>query len=277
MNTSSINSLRTTTSTDGTTIAYEPYGSGPAVAIVGGAFNDRSASRDLARALAEHGFTGITYDRRGRGDSTNAQPYAVHREIEDLNAVLAAARTSATDAGEAAYAHGTSSGGALVIEALAAGTAITKASALEVPYRTTGAPPLPDYYVRTLEELEASGDREGILRLFHTRIVGMPAELLDTMTGTPMWNALLAMTPTLRHDALCLGGDDHSLPRQTLAKVTVPFLAICSRGTGMPWLHDAPAALAAALPNGAVLELEGGFHDVPAQVLAAALADFYRT
>jgi alpha-beta hydrolase superfamily lysophospholipase len=269
--------VQTVVSADGTTIAYESFGSGPAVLIVGGAFCDRGSFRELAQALGQRAFTGVTYDRRGRGSSTDTQPYAVQREIEDLGAVIEAV-VEAPDSGPAseAYLHGISSGGALVIEALAAGLPIARASALEIPYRTEAFPPAPPEYIETLERFEQAGDREGIVRYFHTQVVGLPEEGLAQMVGTPMWEALLALAPTVRYDGLCLGGDDQSLPTDRLATITTPFLAIASSGTQAPWLHDAPAALAHALPNGEHVELEGGFHEVPAQTLVTVLADFYR-
>jgi hypothetical protein len=262
-----------TTSADGTTIAYERYGTGPVVALVGGAFCDRGALRDLAKSLSEQGFTGVTYDRRGRGDSGDTTPYAVQREVEDLTAVIEANRES----GSPAYAFGVSSGGALVIEALAAGAPLDKASALEVPYRSRAWPPAPDDYIGTLERFEAAADREGILRYFNHEVVGMPDEIVDGLVGTPMWEPMLAMTYTVKYDGLCLGGDEQGLPTETLAKVTVPFLSVCSSGTAMPWLHDSAQVLADALPHGRAVELPGAFHEVPAPVLAPALAEFYRS
>lgn len=269
--------VQTTISPDGTRIAFEAYGSGPTAVIVGGAFCDRGSFRDLARALGERSFTAVTYDRRGRGDSTDTTPYAVQREVEDLRSVIEAVM-GAPDSGPASqvYLHGISSGGALVVEALAAGLPIARAAALEVPYRTEAFPPAPAHYIETLERLEGAGDREGILRYFHTQVVGMPEEGLTQMIGTPTWDALLALAPTVRYDGLCLGGDDQALPVDRLARVTTPFLSIASSGTTAPWLHDAPAALAHALPNGQHVELEGGFHEVPADILATVLADFYR-
>ncbi len=260
------------TSADGTTIAFEAYGTGPVAVVVGGAFCDRGAFRDLAQALGELGLTGVTYDRRGRGDSGDTQPYAVAREVEDLNAVIAAAGESASPA----YAFGVSSGGALVIEAIAAGAPIAKGSAIEVPYRSD-AWPAPDDYIGTLERFEAAGDREGILRYFNSQVVGMPDEMVDGMVGTPMWEPMLAMTSTVKYDGLCLGGDDQGLPTEKLARVTVPFLSVCSSGTAMPWLHDSAGVLADALPHGRAVELPGGFHEVPPTVLAPALAEFYRS
>ena len=259
-------------SPDGTVIAYEAYGSGPVVVVVGGAFCDRGAFRDVAQSLGDLGFTGVTFDRRGRGDSGDTRPYAVAREVEDIASII----TAAGEHGSAAFAFGVSSGGALVIEAVAAGVPLTKAAAIEVPYRTGAWPPAPDDYIGTLERFEAAGDREGILRYFNDVVVGMPPEMVDGMVGSPMWEPMLAMTYTVKYDGLCLGGDDQSLPADVLSKVTIPFLSICSSGTAMPWLHDAAGVVADALPNGTAVELAGEFHQVPAPVLAPALADFFR-
>jgi hypothetical protein len=268
----SVTALQHATSADGTTIAYETYGSGPVVAVVGGAFCDRGSFRDVAQALGALGLTGVTYDRRGRGDSGDTQPYAVQREVEDLTAVIEAAGAP----GAPAYAFGVSSGGALVIEAAAGGAPLARAAALEVPYRTEGWPSPPADYIGRLERLEAAGDREGILRFFNTEAVGMPDEMVDGLKGTPMWEPMLSMTYTVKYDGLCLGGDEQDIPAETFAKVTIPFLSVCSSGTQMPWLHDAAQVVARALPDGRAVELPGDFHHVPAATLAPALADFFR-
>lgn len=277
-----MSNMQHTTSADGTTIAYEAYGTGPAAVVVGGAFCDRGAFRDVAQALGDLGLTGVTYDRRGRGDSGDAlagtdtstvRREALTREVQDLSSVVTA--TGGSDS--PAYLFGVSSGGALVLEAMAAGLPVPRAAALEVPYRTSAWPPAPDDYIGTLERLEAAGDREGILHYFHTVVVGMPEQALDGMRGTPMWEPMLSMTYTVKYDGLCLGGDDQSLPVERLAEVTAPFLALCSSGTAMPWLHDSAKVLAEALPDGRDVELAGDFHHVPATVLAPALAEFFRS
>lgn len=275
-----VRSVVHTTSADGTAIAYEAFGAGPVVAVVGGAMCVRSTFRDLAQALGERGFTGVTYDRRGRGDSADTQPYAVQREVEDLTAVIEAAGDSTRSGAPVGatvpvYAHGISSGGALVVHAVAAGVPLTAASALEIPYREPGGAPQPHDYIARLRALVAADDRAGIMRLFHVEAVGMPEELLEQMKGSEAWDAMLAIAPTVLYDGLCLGGDDVTTPHGLLGRVDVPFLTISSAGTRMPALHDAPAITARALPRGEHVELAGGFHEVPAALMAVTLADFY--
>src|SRR5918994_6117828 len=114
------------TSRDGTTIAFDRLGDGPPVILICGGSTDRMANAPLAEVLAEY-FTVYNYDRRGRGDSGDAGPYAVEREVEDLDAVIAAA-------GGWASVYGTSSGAVLALEAAASGLAITKLAMWEPPF-----------------------------------------------------------------------------------------------------------------------------------------------
>ena len=258
-------------SADGTTIAYDGWGTGPLVVIVGGAFNDRGTWAELAQEFAAHGFRAVSYDRRGRGDSGDSQPFAVQPEIEDIVAVIESAGSDGP-----VFAHGVSSGGAVLLRALAAGVPVSRASVLEVPYRIEGSPPPPPNYIATLQDLVDAGDRAGLIELFHTKVVGLPVEMVEPMKGTPMWESMLAMAPTLVYDGLALGGDDQPLPVSTLSGITVPVLAVTSTGTQVPWLSAAAGKIADAVPVGRVLSLAGDFHSVPPPVLVPALATFYR-
>jgi pimeloyl-ACP methyl ester carboxylesterase len=114
------------TSKDGTSIAYESMGAGPALVLVGGGLDDGSENAPLAGELAQR-FTVYNYARRGRGDSGATRPYAVQREIEDIDALVAVA-------GGTAHLYGVSSGGALALEAAAARIAVDKLAVYEVPY-----------------------------------------------------------------------------------------------------------------------------------------------
>ena len=150
--------METARSADGTLIAYDVRGSGPLAVVVGGAFNDRATWAGLAEALAGEGFTAVSYDRRGRGGSGDPPPYAVEREIEDLAAVTAAAGGDGP-----AYAHGVSSGGALLFRAVSAGAPFDRVSVLEPPYRVPGVPPAPPQYIATLQRYVDADDRDGLV------------------------------------------------------------------------------------------------------------------
>jgi hypothetical protein len=155
-------------SKDGTSVAYERMGSGPAVILVTGALDDGAENAPLAAELTE-AFTVLNYARRGRGASGDTRPYAVDREIEDLDALIAAA-------GGSAHVYGASSGGALALEACAAGLAIDKVAVYEVPY-FTGDEALQRWqeYVSQLETVLADGRPGDALELFH-RLSGFSHE-----------------------------------------------------------------------------------------------------
>src|SRR6266513_1194839 len=105
-------SMKKVQSADGTIIAFDQSGKGPAVILVGGALEQRAMDSETAQVaplLAQH-FTVFHYDRRGRGDSTDRLPYAVEREIEDIEALI-------TEAGGSAFVFGISSGAILGLEA----------------------------------------------------------------------------------------------------------------------------------------------------------------
>ena len=94
--------MSTVRSADGTTIGYTKAGQGPPLILVDGALCSRSFGPmpKLAEQLTPH-FTVYTYDRRGRGESGDTQPYEPDREVEDLEALMALA-------GDSVYLHGTS-------------------------------------------------------------------------------------------------------------------------------------------------------------------------
>ncbi len=234
------------TSKDGTTIAVEPAGDGPVVVCVGGALNDRHSTAPLATAMP--GFTVVSYDRRGRGDSGDTQPYAVEREIEDLAAVI-------ESVGGAAMVYGMSSGAVLALRAAAAGVPITRLALYEPPLTD----PDPGYSAR----LATAGPAEA-LELFLGTAMGMPPEALAAMRESPAWPALEALAPTLRYD-------DEVMTMRTLPSTSVPT-TVLTGGASPEWMHDAARRLAAHLPNATTTRLPDQTHNVDPAVLGEALA-----
>lgn len=265
---------QTTTSADGTTIAfdlYPPEGSkGPLVLVIGGATARRLDSTGLARALAAEGCVGVAYDRRGRGDSTDTAPYAVQREVEDIEAVI-----EAVHPGGRAVLAGFSSGAALALQAAAAGAPVSAVVPFEPPYRLPDSPPLPADYTTTLERLTAAGDNDAALEYFQVKAVGLPQEAVDEFRRSPTWAYFAAVAPTLAYDGHCLGGDDPRLPAELIGRIEVPLLALASTGSPQ-FLRKPGAEVAAAARRGTFELLEGEFHTAPDAVLAARIAAFAR-
>jgi alpha-beta hydrolase superfamily lysophospholipase len=257
--------MATVTSADGTAIAYERSGGGPPVILVGGALNNAQSAAPLAEVLA-HQMTVIRYDRRGRGASGDTAPYAVGREIEDIDALIAEL------AGPACLC-GFSSGAALAFEAAAAGLAVARLAMFEPPYRVDDSHRLPADYLERMTELTSRGRREEAVDYFMTTAVGLPPEALRQMRRAPAWPALCALAPTVVYDGIIMG-DGAPLPARRMAALTVPTLVIDS--TASPaWLRNAARATAGALAAGRHLSLDGTFHQLPADVLAPALAGFF--
>ncbi len=264
--------METVTSKDGTRIAYDRYGSGPAVILVGGALSYRRFKKmeQLAPAMAER-CTVINYDRRGRGDSTEAGPFELRREIEDIAALIEAQ-------GGSASLWGWSSGGALALRATGAGLGVKRLSVFEVPFIVTpGAErPTRDYGER-LDELVAAGDRSGAVKHFMRNSIGIPAPFVALMRLTPMWRGLKAVAHTLPYDWAALGNDrmyGAPLDPAEFAAVQAPVLVVC--GSKSPTeLRKGSKALAEALPNAELRELAGVSHNVKMDALAPVLTEFF--
>src|SRR4051812_15396809 len=166
-------------SQDGTPIAYQRTGQGPVLVLVVGAFCDRTATADLTPLLAP-GFTVVEYDRRGRGDSGPGEgpgeEIDPRREVEDLAAVIEAVGASA-----AVYGH--SSGGALALEAAAAGLPVTRLAVYEPPYAVEPVGGPTDLLDAVRERLGA-GDPDGAPTRF-LEAPGRPPPARTRMRGRP--------------------------------------------------------------------------------------------
>jgi pimeloyl-ACP methyl ester carboxylesterase len=259
----------TVRSKDDTIIAFDRSGAGPALILVGGAMGTRFHAVELASQLART-FAVISYDRRGRGDSGDTQPYAVEREIEDLEAVIRAA-------GGSAFVYGHSSGAVLSLRAAAAGLDIPKLALHEPPFIVEDSrPPVPDDLVERLDELIEAGKRGEAVAAFMTDSVGMPAEAIPAMRENPSWARMEAVANTLSYDsrimADTLRGDPS--PLQRWASVTTPTLILDGTET-FPFLHASADALAAALPNAERGTLAGQDHGPAPEVLVPVLVEFF--
>lgn len=264
------------TSKDGTRIAYDRTGSGPAIILVGGGLVSRAEgvgnNAPLAAELAER-FTVFNYDRRGRGDSGDTSPYAMEREIEDIEALIGAA-------GGSAHVYGVSSGGALVLQATAAGLPIDRVAVYEVPY--------------CLTEDTQRRSRDFLDRLWPALEKGKPGDALEAFMwfagsseddiqgakNSQWWPGLLAVEHTIGYDAACMTG--YRLPADLLAKITQPTLAayggagMDSHSAGLPgdFFRRSAEAIAASTPQAELRSVEGQTHAVDPKAIASVLSGF---
>jgi pimeloyl-ACP methyl ester carboxylesterase len=295
--------MNTVISADGTIIAYTQTGTGPALILIDGALCYRGAgpATPLAALLASQ-FTTFTYDRRGRGESSDTSPWAVEREVDDLEALIAAA-------GGTAHLYGVSSGAMLALLAAERGVAVGRLGLFEPPFpagawrreaaaQPVAGPPVAAQAVaaqpvlgasrheasaepvaarpvpgtelhQALAELVAAGRNGEALEHFQLAI-GLPRETVIGMRQAPFRPALEAIAPTLVYDTAITT----SLPLSRLSTIDNPALVIASADSA-DGLHTAAKAASEALPNACLVHLPGRFHDVPAEDLAPVLADFF--
>lgn len=259
-------------SKDGTPIAYEQLGKGQPIILVDGALCYRSFGPmpKLAPLLADH-FTVVYYDRRGRGDSGDTAPYAIEREVEDLQAIIDALS-------EPVYIYGISSGAALALHA-ANKLNIKKLALYEPPFLLDNSlPPRSEDYLEQLAELLASDRRGDMVKLF-MKTVGVPGVFIAIMQLMPMWPKLKAVAHTLIYDFTILGDTGSGKPfsselAKLITSIKAPTLMIAG-GKSPQWLHHSVKTVANTIPGAKIRVLEGQTHNVKPEALSPMLMDFF--
>jgi pimeloyl-ACP methyl ester carboxylesterase len=251
--------METITSADGTRIAYERAGTGPAVILLPGAFNDHTTCAPVAAELvADH--TVVAYDRRARGQSGDTAPYAIEREVEDLTALIELVGGTAT-------VLGYSSGAILALKAAADGAPISGLALYEPPFAFGGSPH-PDMPAR-LAALVADSRPGDAVELFQREAIGLPPELVEQMKHSPLWPVLSAMARSLVYDSTIT--TELAVPTDAMTSVTTPTLILNGAQT-WPVLREAALQLAKLMPAARHVELPGGEnHAIPPAETAAAL------
>ena len=252
-----------TTSADGTSLAYDRIGSGPALVLIGGGPTTRAANAELAQLLATS-CTVYNYDRRGHGDSDDTQSFTVDQEFQDVQAMLDVA-------GGQAAVFGSSGGAVIALQAAIRGLAITRLALWEPAYVVEGTRrPVPGDYAARLAELIASGRRSEAGEMFFADAVGVPQQFIDEMLASPFWPTIEAVAHTLVYDAQLMG--DFAVPVQQLRALQIPTLVV--DGATTPWLSTSADAVAAAIGRATRETLAGQQHNVQATALAPTIAAF---
>ena len=252
------------TSSDGTRIAFERLGEGPALMIVGGSLADHRFYVPLANELAKR-FTVYSFDRRGRGQSGDTEPYAVEREVDDVGALIAHAE-------EPMLVYGHSAGSALALRAAASGLDIAKLALADPPFTPRGeddeaAKAEHAEQAARIRELNDRGDYEGSAKFF-LKDYGLSDEDLEAMFRSPAGEAMLDCARALPYDYAVLG--DGLVPTELAAKVNVPTLILAAEA--MP---ETAQALADAMPNARLRAMETSAHELPPEVLAPVLKEVF--
>lgn len=264
--------MNTVTSHDGTQIAFDEFGTGQVVILVTGALGHRGddSQQQLAKLLAEH-LTAINYDRRGRGDSTDTSPYAVEREIEDIEALI-------DYAGGRAFVYGMSSGAILALKAAKHLTSkISKVALYEPPFILDDSrPPLPSDYVEQLQAAIANDNRSDAVEIFMRQAILIPDEFLAYMKADAMWAGMEKVAHTLAYDGMV---SRDMMTGQAWADgywsdVSAETLIITGENSES-FFHTSAQLLASDLSQAQTQTLIGQDHNVDVSVLAPELISFF--
>jgi pimeloyl-ACP methyl ester carboxylesterase len=266
--------MATVTSADGTRIGYDSVGDGPPLILVAGATQYRAIDQTtpkLQRLLAEGGLRVVHYDRRGRGESGDTQPYAPEREFEDLEALVA-------EAGGEAAVYGMSSGAILAVEAAAHGVTMSKLVLYEPPCILDRDGPEPiDDYIETLDGFVAAGAPGEAMAYFLERVAEMPQDAIEQFRASPAWPAFEAVGHTIAYDGRIMDpfSKGQPIPPGSWDAATQSTLVLAG-GDSPAWMQSAAAKVAEALPDGEVRTLPGQTHEFEPAVLAPAILEYVR-
>lgn len=254
------------TSKDGTIIAYDIKGQGPVIILVLGALNRRAQGKKLTEQLSDS-YTIVSYDRRGRGDSTDTLPYSTEKEVEDIAVLIA-------ELGGSVYLYGHSSGCILALMAAMKMPGAVKGLALyELPYNAEdSARKESEEYRKQLADF-LKQDKKGEAVALFVRSVGVTDKQIAAMERLPMWKGLTSMAHTLAYDTIELM---EQYPRLDLKKIPTQTLVMYG-GASPSFMSETARALSKTLPNATLASIDKQTHDVKANVMAPVLAEFFNS
>jgi len=254
-------------SKDGTSLAYDKIGNGPPIILFDGAFCSRNfgPTPKLAPLLASS-FTVYAYDRRGRGDSGDTKPYAVEREIEDLETMI-------DHAGRSAFVFSISSGAILALRAAASGINIRKLAVYEPPFLVGDVKHRPPAdHTEQLTKLVSEDRLSDAMKYYLTKVIGVPRFIPAVMQLLPLWSKMKVNARALPYDSAVCG--DFRLQVEELNSMTIPTLVMA--GSKSPqMLRDAMKAVSNRIPGAQRRVLDGQTHNVSAKALAPVLVEYF--
>lgn len=259
--------MQTTKSKDGTTLAYDIYGNGPALIYITGASCFRSFGPIVQDAkVFSNEFTVYNYDRRGRGDSGNTLPYSVEKEVEDIEAMIDAA-------GGKAYLYGHSSGAVLALEAaLKLKSKINKVVIYDPSYVHSEAEKI-SYGKLSKEVIKLIKEGKNAKAMKHFLVgIGMPKIFVFLLPLFPGWRKMVALAPTLEYD-INLTKDLPPLERVSEIKVPVRIVVGEKSPEGV---QEVGELLEKVIPGATIVKILGQDHMVNAKVLLPVLSNFLK-
>lgn len=256
-------------SKDGTAIDYQTFGSGPLVIFVAGALQHRAVDPESPKiaALLADSFTSLLYDRRGRGESANTEPYAIDREIEDIEALIDAI-------GGPAMLYGLSSGAVLALEAASALTGkVVRVVGYEPPIDINRSKDDALAELAMMEGFKSAHDGAGALAAFMASLGASETDVAQFRAG-PQWAGFASAGTTLAHDYRIVTAATTGDMGARWRALTQPVL-IVDGAQSWPMMAKGADDVAAALFDAQRQTLAGQTHEVTAEAIAPVLRVFF--
>ena len=247
-------------SPDGTIIACESGGAGPALVLVHGSGGTGAQFVEVCTALEDR-FRVIAMDRRGHGASGDASAYDLSREGEDIAAVLTAV------GGGDVVAH--SYGGLCALRAALDGAAVRRLVLYEAPVVTAAGAYFPDALIPAMRAAVDAGDGEAAVAAFARIVRGATEAQVTQMRRMPGWDDRVAQAAVLLRELEAV--DRFRLDGVDFARWTMPTLLLRGEHSAADYVATA-AALEAAMPGSRTAILSGQAHGA-IEAAPAAFAD----
>lgn len=245
----STTTMETITSADGTPVAFERTGSGPPLVLVHGTTSDHTAWRVVLPDFEEH-VTAYAMDRRGRGESGDANEYALEREAEDAAAVVDAIDDPVTLLGH-------SGGGLFSLEAALRTDNLHKLILYE-PAVSIDDHEFSSEEVRTeMKTLLDEGDNEAALVLFLQEVANFSPAEIDGLRGAPNWQDRVDAAHTAYRESQVEA--EYKFNPARFADLTTPTLLL-SGSESPPQYKAAVDAVNGVLPNSRIAVFDGHAH-----------------
>lgn len=241
--------METVTSVDGTPIAYERTGNGPPLVMVHGTTADHTRWAPVLPALEEH-FTVYAMDRRGRGESGDADEYALGQEVEDVVAVV-------ESIDEPVILLGHSYGALCSLEAALRTDNLHRLILYEPPLPVGDHDPDTEDVLDEMMALVDDGENEQALIRFFREIARVPTAELDALRSAPNWPARVDAAHTAIREERARKEYEFDAARFT-GLSTSTFLL--SGSESAPFFTDATGVLNDALSNSRIAVLDGQAH-----------------
>lgn len=254
--------MKTLSSADGTTIAYDTVGDGPVVVIVNGALSRAADAAPIAAALAEAGFRAATWDRRARGGSGDTADRTPEREVEDLAAVIDAL-------GGDAIVLGHSSGAVLALYAASTGVPVRALFLSEPPFRFGEGEP-PSDLIDRVQAFVDDGHPEEAVAAFQIEAVGIPAEMVEGLRASGELDAIAPLGQSTVYDLRLTR--QVSTPTAAMLAVIRPVTVLRGAQT-FPFLMAASDRLASELGAELVIVPESVMHRVDPAATARVIRE----